>query len=399
MHGILELKQMPTQPDKPARRTKKLPPAIQQVAEQQEPPPFSETYHKAHKSYLTFSALLLAWAAIDIRVETIDYLKFIGNAKAIPVVLSVLVAYSGIKLTIEWLQSNDGRRKTRPSQLDFWLSHWVGVFSIILYLLFQETARAFGHIDKLKFTFENFIPVLLGGTIAFWLVFVVLNKTSDYIKSPIQYWVSRFVVVLLLSPVVLFSTLGPDIESVQRRLSQLERYEEYKREESLRDSLHYLRLEWLKSLNSLQLQIESTYVKLPQKDRKDYIMQIEDTLKQLKDYYQQEKDYLKHEEDYGNQVRNFWNQLENRRHGFESLAGDSNQTYRDSLYEVYRQGADSIPEEMSFRLGRPDSYATVTVGVPLAYYLGALLGRVMTFFKPKFRFKFRRKNSERNPIT
>jgi len=174
---------------------------------------------------LVFSALLLAWCAVDIRADKIPFSigDTIGNPKAIPIALSVLVIYCGIKFIIEWLQDNDARRKQRAAQTDFWLCHWIGVFSIILYIFYQETARAFAQITDPYLDYRYFVPVLIGSIIFFWIVFSVIGKTSDYQKSPVLYWSSRGLVVLLLSPIVLFSTLGPDIIRVQKAVEREQR--------------------------------------------------------------------------------------------------------------------------------------------------------------------------------
>ena len=176
--------EMPTEPDKPARRTKKLPalsasaeqprePAAYQQAEVlQEPPPFSEAYYRAHRNYLLFSSLLVAWSVVEVRPEGIPYLgAVIGNAKAIPVILFVLVIYSGTKLVIEWLESSPARQKRRPARIDFWLSHWIGTFSLILYAAYQEAARNFALVQSIAYDFGSLTFWLLVSAAFFFLIF------------------------------------------------------------------------------------------------------------------------------------------------------------------------------------------------------------------------------------
>jgi len=138
---------VPTEPDKPDEQPKE-PAAPQQIAEQQEPPPFSEEYHRAHKNYGFWSALLLAWELIGIRIpvgenssatDTMLELEFfkvriqILSPQAAPIVLLALIGYFGYRYTVEWKQSNQRRSHLRISMIDFGVAHGIATLGVLVY--------------------------------------------------------------------------------------------------------------------------------------------------------------------------------------------------------------------------------------------------------------------------
>jgi hypothetical protein len=83
-------------------------------------PPVTDSYQKAYKSYLLFSALLASWQIIGITIETKDRWGItLKSPSAVPLVLVCLVLYFGYKVTIEWMQVEDGRRHNIAAATDF----------------------------------------------------------------------------------------------------------------------------------------------------------------------------------------------------------------------------------------------------------------------------------------
>ncbi|OGU74468.1 MAG: hypothetical protein A2V93_10310 [Ignavibacteria bacterium RBG_16_34_14] len=98
----------------------------------------TDSYHKARKSYGLFSALLIAWELIGIKLtpEPIESLKIIIKTPEIaPYVLLILVIYFAYRFTIEWLLINEEGRKIRPARIDFYVAHGIGVISVIIIIV------------------------------------------------------------------------------------------------------------------------------------------------------------------------------------------------------------------------------------------------------------------------
>lgn len=101
-----------------------------------EPPEFSQAYHKAHRHYGFFSALLLGWELVGIDVSTAPLQNVnivLKSPQALPWVLIALVIYFGFRYLVEWMQSSEQRRKRFISRLDFFVAHGIAGLAVALY--------------------------------------------------------------------------------------------------------------------------------------------------------------------------------------------------------------------------------------------------------------------------
>lgn len=99
-------------------------------------PELNESYHKARKSYGLFSVLLFLWELVGIELTEapIENMNItFKSPQAAPFILIVLVTYFGYRFTVEWYQTDPRRRNARPSQIDFFVAHCIGVLSILFY--------------------------------------------------------------------------------------------------------------------------------------------------------------------------------------------------------------------------------------------------------------------------
>ena len=99
-----------------------------------DPPELSESYHKARRQLGLFSAILLSWEYIVIRLNekpsepvklTIPVANnevAIDHPEVIPIVSVALVLYFALRLGIEWKQCAVDRRVRPASQIDL-LTH------------------------------------------------------------------------------------------------------------------------------------------------------------------------------------------------------------------------------------------------------------------------------------
>lgn len=105
-------------------------------------PPVTDAYRKAHKAYVLASGLLLSWEVIGIKVDPgpkwgIELL----SPRAVPLILFALVFYSAYKITIEWMQCHEERRKNLVATLDYWVAHLIAVSGVGI-SIYQYSAKS-----------------------------------------------------------------------------------------------------------------------------------------------------------------------------------------------------------------------------------------------------------------
>ena len=98
-----------------------------------DPPEMSFAYHKAHKLYGLFSALLIAWELIGIELKDLPYAT-IKSPQAPPFVLIALTCYFAFKITVEYSQCNKERKRQLPVRVDYWVAHSIALISLLLFL-------------------------------------------------------------------------------------------------------------------------------------------------------------------------------------------------------------------------------------------------------------------------
>jgi hypothetical protein len=98
-------------------------------------PQATDAYRKAHRHYVLFSAILLAWEIVGIEIRDAPFQNVniaLKSPAAIPFILLVLVAYFSYRTIIEWLQCDPQRRSVRAARFDFILSHIIAVSSLLV---------------------------------------------------------------------------------------------------------------------------------------------------------------------------------------------------------------------------------------------------------------------------
>jgi hypothetical protein len=106
-----------------------------QLAEQ--PPALTEAYHKARRSYVLFSALLIAWELIGFEVPEVplENIKVaVKSPQAIPFVLLVLIGYFGLRTIQEWFQCDAERRKNKWALSDLLSANCIAATAFFVYL-------------------------------------------------------------------------------------------------------------------------------------------------------------------------------------------------------------------------------------------------------------------------
>jgi hypothetical protein len=96
-------------------------------------PALTDTYQKAHKSYVLASGLLLSWVLIGISLETKEKWGItLKSPNAVPLILLALVFYSGYRLIIEWAQCDPRRKNIRAAKLDNLVAHFIALSALVI---------------------------------------------------------------------------------------------------------------------------------------------------------------------------------------------------------------------------------------------------------------------------
>jgi hypothetical protein len=173
------------------------------------PTEFSDAYHKARRQLTLYSAILIAWEYVGIRLGSKDLDPIIvkvpiaetkvriEHPEVIPIIILLLIIYFIIRFTIEWHQNDIERRKRKVSRIDFYLSNSLAVFAIILFI-FQNLSNfrlanivtisavsslIFGLGGALFFIFIRYLPVtrkIVDSVIKFIVQFVAIRRTYRY---------------------------------------------------------------------------------------------------------------------------------------------------------------------------------------------------------------------------
>jgi hypothetical protein len=115
-----------------------------------EAPTLTDAYRKAHKNYVLWSALLASWELIGIELQTKEKWGIsLKSPDAVPVILLVLVLYSGYKITIEWVQCDGKSRSNFAAQLDFRIAHIIASLALtIAFIQYLLHVRIFEIISR-----------------------------------------------------------------------------------------------------------------------------------------------------------------------------------------------------------------------------------------------------------
>lgn len=106
---------------------------VSQPELQKEIPELTDAYRKAHKSYVLASGLLASWELIGITLQTKEKWGIeLKSPTAVPLILFVLVIYSGYKTSIEWWQCNPERKQHPAAKWDYRVAHGIAFIAIVI---------------------------------------------------------------------------------------------------------------------------------------------------------------------------------------------------------------------------------------------------------------------------
>jgi hypothetical protein len=182
----------------------------------EQPPALTEAYHKARRSYVLFSALLIAWELIGFEVSEVplENVKIaVKSPQAIPAVLIALIVYFALRILQEWSQCDVRRRKDKWALSDFAGANTIAAVAILIYsiqrVLEVQLADLIGIYDVatvmiwfglgffvlllvMKWTVIPPSKKLLIGLMAFWLATSIFGIT----KSNLSYLVLAMAVAI-----------------------------------------------------------------------------------------------------------------------------------------------------------------------------------------------------------
>lgn len=178
---------------------------LQTTGARAEIPPVTDTYQKAHKNYVLWSALLASWQLIGITLETKEkWGVTLKSPNAVPLVLFCLVVYFGFKVIIEWSQCDDNRKQHIAARIDYGVAHAIAVSAIVIsvvqYLLRIQIVdvmlRNPARWISLTMLFLNCLPLLLP--------FTEPSDITEVFKANIEYkkTLPRYVIFMLVLAII-----------------------------------------------------------------------------------------------------------------------------------------------------------------------------------------------------
>jgi len=103
------------------------------VRKKKSPPPLSNAYQKAHRTYVLSAALLASWELIGIELNTKEKWGVeLKSPKAVPLILLAMIVYFGYRVTVEWMQCDEERRSHRAANVDFIVAHTIAAFALLI---------------------------------------------------------------------------------------------------------------------------------------------------------------------------------------------------------------------------------------------------------------------------
>lgn len=176
---------------------------------------FPESYNKVRKTYGATSAVLLFWGLLGLDTEEIGgYIATfeVQSPEAIPIALTLLVIYLGVRLYFEWkffgyeINSEyqvDYRyhKSVKLPIIDYYLSHVLGLLAIIVFLL-QEFMGA-NIIEKLALDIAPMVTLFMMPMI-FLAILAKAMGYSDYSQDENKKIKYRSLIILAIIISVVF---------------------------------------------------------------------------------------------------------------------------------------------------------------------------------------------------
>jgi hypothetical protein len=173
-------------------------------------PAVTESYQKAHKNYVLTAALLASWQLIGITIETKEKWGLeLKSPNAVPLILFALLFYFGFKITIEWLQCDDARRRNPAALLDFRVAHGIATvaisISIVQFVLQRQLLDIMGRHFPLWARQSSSVGLLVGAlcSILFGRLWSTLKgKRHRQTASPIRPLPTLVMLALTLAAII-----------------------------------------------------------------------------------------------------------------------------------------------------------------------------------------------------
>lgn len=137
-------------------------------------PSMPDAYHKARRQLSLFSAILIFWEYVGIRIGAkvaepttgsllLSDMKIrLENPEVIPFVIAAIVIYFAFRLIIEWNLSSPRCRAHPACKIDLTVSYIIAAAALSLFILQKKfTIRLADFVDT-TFLFSAYIGILLG---------------------------------------------------------------------------------------------------------------------------------------------------------------------------------------------------------------------------------------------
>jgi hypothetical protein len=155
-------------------------------------PSMPDAYHKARRQLNLFSAILIFWEYVGIRIgekaaedvsskiPSLDIKVRLENPEVIPLVIAAIVLYFAFRLSIEWNQSSPRRRAQWASKIDLTVSYIIAAVALVLFLFQKKfTIRVAEFLDVSTIS-SALLGALLGA--GFWWGFSNRKRESIAIR-------------------------------------------------------------------------------------------------------------------------------------------------------------------------------------------------------------------------
>ena len=166
-------------------------------------PPLTDAYHKARRQQGLFSAILIFWEYVGIKIgekeaqhvttklPQTDLKITILNQEAIPLIIFLLVIYFSVRLFIEWLQCDPQRREYYAFKFDLRMSFSLAFIAIAAYIFQQLSEIRIAEI----LTFKSFLSFAFAGAL---LLSLNLIKIAIMHKNLKDLFIFLFTLIIMI---------------------------------------------------------------------------------------------------------------------------------------------------------------------------------------------------------
>jgi hypothetical protein len=152
-----------------------------------EPRALSSEYHKARNKLMLWAGILFVWELVGVDLDCVansdgnigTLVSSLKSRQAVPWALLILVSYFLGRLTIEWCQCSEARRKVRPAKIDFFSSLFIAIAAYALYFgqkIFRLQVANLPPVSRLLFAFGGILTVLIATFAVMILVQIFMGR-------------------------------------------------------------------------------------------------------------------------------------------------------------------------------------------------------------------------------